>query len=52
MYYIFTALFDDMLCTAVSCTAKYDNGKGEALLDMADGPSDIGDRVNLQLIKK
>ncbi|XP_060578993.1 85/88 kDa calcium-independent phospholipase A2-like isoform X3 [Ruditapes philippinarum] len=39
------ALFDDMLCTAVSCTAKYDNGKGEALLDLADGPTDIGDRI-------
>ncbi|KAL4239748.1 85/88 kDa calcium-independent phospholipase A2 [Mactra antiquata] len=39
------ALFDDMLCAAVSCSAQYDGGKGEALLDMADGPSEIGDRV-------
>lgn len=39
------ALFDDMLCTAVSCTSKYKDGKGDALLDLADAPSDIGDRV-------
>lgn len=39
------ALFDDMLCTAVSCTAKYNSGKDGALLDLTDGPTDIGDRV-------
>ncbi|XP_053392788.1 85/88 kDa calcium-independent phospholipase A2-like isoform X2 [Mercenaria mercenaria] len=39
------ALFDEMLCTAVSCTSKYDKGKGEALLDLADAPTDIGDKI-------
>ncbi|XP_052261782.1 85/88 kDa calcium-independent phospholipase A2-like isoform X1 [Dreissena polymorpha] len=40
-----TALFDDMLCTAVSCTAKMKNSKGDAVLDFVDGPLDVGDRV-------
>lgn len=35
-----------MLCTAVSCTAKYNSGKGDALLELTDGPTDIGDRVS------
>ncbi|XP_052770064.1 85/88 kDa calcium-independent phospholipase A2-like isoform X2 [Mya arenaria] len=39
------ALFDDMLCTAVSCSAMMESGKGEALLDLTDGPIDVGDRV-------
>lgn len=43
----FTALFDDMLCTAMSCTANLDAGKDGALLDLTDGPSEIGDRVSL-----
>ncbi|WAQ97403.1 PLPL9-like protein [Mya arenaria] len=35
------ALFDDMLCTAVSCSAMMESGKGEALLDLTDGPIDV-----------
>lgn len=43
------ALFDDMLCTVVSCSAQLDkghaHGHGEAVLDLTDGPTEIGDRV-------
>lgn len=35
-----------MLCTAVSCTAKMKNSKGDAVLDFVDGPLDVGDRVS------
>jgi len=45
----FVALFDDMLCTAMSCSATLNGSKGEALLDMTDAPVDIGDRVGTSL---
>ena len=38
-----------MLCSAVSCSAAMDSGKGEAVLDLTDAPSDIGDTVSCTL---
>ncbi|KAL5018205.1 hypothetical protein ScPMuIL_003927 [Solemya velum] len=39
------AILDDILSAAVSCTATITHNQSEPVLEMADGPIEVGDRV-------
>ena len=39
------AVFDELLCSPVSSTAKVLHKKNDAVLDLMDAPTSIGDRV-------
>ena len=41
-------MFDELLCSPVSSTAKVLHEKNDAVLDLMDAPTSIGDRVRLR----
>ena len=45
---LIAAVFDELLCSPVSSTAKVLHEKNDAVLDLMDAPTSIGDRVRLR----
>ena len=45
-FFFVLAVFDEILCSPVSSTAKVLHERNDAVLDLMDAPTSIGDRVS------